>query len=82
MIRCTVGIRFSKLNKTAAMDRDKKPGVSEGKKEPNILPATEIASNPNPRANENIPERTAQHDKPAGGSENGINSEITDGEDA
>jgi hypothetical protein len=40
----------------------------------------EPAQNPNPRANENIPERT---EEPASGEKTeGVGSEITDGEDA
>jgi hypothetical protein len=54
------------------------PGVHEAA---NVLPATEIVENPNPRANENIRSKeddTAQekHDT------SGVGSEITDGEDA
>jgi len=48
---------------------------------PNVLPATEIARNPNPRANENIRDkitRTDGQNEPA----TGVGSEITDGEDA
>lgn len=54
-----------------------KPSPSE----PNVLPATEIARNPNPRANENIKEkitRTDGQNEPS----TGVGSEITDGEDA
>lgn len=51
------------------------------RRESNVLPATEIARNPNPRANENISEKITQTDgqnEPA----TGVGSEITDGEDA
>ena len=49
--------------------------------EPNVLPATEIRQNPNPRANENIKDRTnIQNPDPKNTS--GTGSEITDGEDA
>lgn len=47
--------------------------------EKNVLPATEVSKNPNPRANENIRERTApdgQMEKKS----HGAGSEITDGE--
>ena len=65
------------------MERDQQQqNSSEQKKEPNVLPATEIASNPNPRADENIRERSAQPDTQTQGSQSGINSEITDGESA
>ncbi len=46
-----------------------------------VIPETEVAKNPNPRANENIHSRTdepEQNDQ----SSKGIGSEITDGEDA
>ena len=46
----------------------------------NVLPPTEIAENPNPRANENIqrndPEKSEEQKT------SGVGSEITDGEDA
>ena len=61
---------------------DKTPDKGDAKKEPNVLPPTEIAGNPEPRANENIRERSAQPDTQTQGSHSGINSEITDGEDA
>ena len=53
--------------------KDKK---SESDKEPNILPATEVKKNPNPRANENIPDKEKATDQK---DESG--TEITDGED-
>ena len=49
---------------------------------PNVLPATEVVENPNPRANENIRERTADPEAGQDASTSGVGSEITDGEDA
>jgi hypothetical protein len=53
----------------------------EENRPPNVLPATEVARNPNPRANENLPQPPTpdgqMEDAPAG-----VGSEITDGEDA
>lgn len=52
------------------------------RREPNVLPPTEIVQNPNPKANENIRVRSeepkTQDNEPA----EGVGSEITDGEDA
>lgn len=47
-------------------------------KDPNILPATEVVKNPNPRANENIEGTKETSDD----QKNSTGSEITDGEDA
>ena len=49
----------------------------EHEKDPNVLPATEIVKNPNPRANENITEG----DKSPGVEKHSPGTEITDGED-
>ena len=60
-------------------DPDKNIHQQEEKRtEENMLPPTEIAKNPNPRANENIRERTA----PDGHMEkksHGVCTEVTDG---
>ena len=59
-------------------DRDSQSGndVNE-RRQPNVLPATEVVKNPNPRANGNLvdknPEEISQNDELPG-------SEITDGE--
>ncbi len=54
------------------------PKENEAEKhEPNVLPATEIAKNPNPRSNENIKNQNTKSTK----TPNGVGSEITDGED-
>jgi hypothetical protein len=47
------------------------------KKEPNVLPATEVVKNPNPRANENI----LGEENTSTGKDKKPGSEITDGED-
>lgn len=57
-------------------------GSNEAQRQSSDLPATEVASNPNPRANENIRERSAQPDTTTQGASKGVGSEITDGEDA
>ena len=61
-------------------DPDKNIHQQEEKRtEENMLPPTEIAKNPHPRANENIRERTApdgQMEKKS----HGVGSEVTDGE--
>ena len=49
------------------------------KRESNVLPATEVTKNPNPRANENI---TTGETKNRNEDTEGVGSEITDGEDA
>ncbi len=47
----------------------------------NVLPPTEIVENPNPRANENVASQsTSSGDKNK--QDQGVGSEITDGEDA
>ena len=46
------------------------------------VPATEIARNPNPRANENIKDKAEQENTTQPGTDNTVGSEITDGEDA
>ena len=61
------------------MDTGKKNNNTQ--REPSNLPATEIVKNPNPRANENIRERS-QEDKTIDEPATGVGSEITDGEDA
>ncbi|HEU4471632.1 MAG TPA: hypothetical protein VFR58_11140 [Flavisolibacter sp.] len=65
------------------MDRDQNSGPDRntGGKQSGTEPIEKaMAKNPNPRANENVPEEA----KKAPGHENseGIGSEITDGEDA
>jgi hypothetical protein len=61
-------------------DRENQAGNDvEERRQPNVLPATEIAQNPNPRANENIRTETDQNKKQDA---SGVGSEITDGEDA
>jgi hypothetical protein len=50
--------------------------------EPNVLPATEVVKNPNPRANENVRERTEDPATDTDAPTSGVGSEITDGEDA
>ena len=47
---------------------------------PNVIPATEIAKNPHPRANENIQEKITRTDGQHEPSTD-VGSEITDGED-
>ena len=47
----------------------------------NVLPATEIVENPNPRANENLP-RKDEMDRKGTNDDIEAGSEITDGEDA
>lgn len=62
------------------MERGKEnPKDHTATKEPNMIPPTEIARNPDPRANENI-----LKDKMPDGQmpDSGVGSEITDGEDA
>lgn len=48
---------------------------------PAVAPATEIARNPNPRANENLQEETRNASNSTDATEK-AGSEITDGEDA
>ena len=48
---------------------------------PSNLPATEIAKNPNPAANENINEETSSSISSNKNNKPGVGSEITDGED-
>ena len=50
-------------------------------RQPSNLPATEIVKNPNPRANENIPEDDADKTR-TDERTSSVGSEITDGEDA
>jgi hypothetical protein len=60
-------------------DPDKNIQQQKKRSEENVLPPTEIAKNPNPRANENIRERSApdgQMEKKS----HGAGSEVTDGE--
>jgi hypothetical protein len=63
------------------MDTGKKNNNNEVSRESSNLPATEIVKNENPRANENIRERTAD-DESLNSSPSDVGSEITDGEDA
>ena len=56
---------------------ENKNKIKDAKKEPNVLPATEVVKNPNPRANENI--RTKK--KTSAGEKQTTGREITDGED-
>jgi hypothetical protein len=46
------------------------------------MPATDIARNPNPRANENIPDKEAENASAPSDTTDTVGSEITDGEDA
>lgn len=46
--------------------------------QPNVLPATEVPRNPNPRANANLVDEPSEEEGPT----TGVGSEITDGEDA
>jgi hypothetical protein len=62
------------------MDTGKKNN-NESPRESSNLPATEIVKNDNPRANENIRERTSDDDS-LNQSSSDVGSEITDGEDA
>ena len=59
-------------------DDQHKPAPESGKKEPNVLPATEIPVNPNPRANANLSDKEELKDSKNRIS--GVGSEITDGE--
>ena len=58
--------------------KENKNRERDDKKDPNILPATEVVRNPNPRANENI----GKPKESTGDQKNSTGSEITDGEDA
>ena len=49
--------------------------------EPSILPATEIAQNPNPRANENIKDKISNTETKDTNASDTVGSEVTDGED-
>jgi hypothetical protein len=51
-------------------------------KQETSVPATEIARNPNPRANENIKDKAEQENTSRSGTDDTVGSEITDGEDA
>ena len=58
--------------------KEDKSQERDQEKDPNVLPATEIVKNPNPRANENITEVN----KSPGDQKHSTGTEITDGEDA
>jgi hypothetical protein len=81
-MRWTVGIRFSKLLQTTTMNMPDKDNREKSDSSQEIASRTDapLAKNANPRANENIRERTAEAD--AAENETGAGSEITDGEDA
>jgi len=63
------------------MKEDPQTSAKDQKREPNVLPPTEVVANPNPRANENLQDKsgetTMDNNDPAL-----TGSEITDGEDA
>jgi hypothetical protein len=62
-------------------DSSQQNGNKDQQTESNVLPATEVVSNPNPRANENIQNRESVSE--TGNSDDSLTgSEITDGEDA
>ena len=64
------------------MDTDRNTSRNNAKREPNVLPPTEIVQNPNPKANENIRVRTDEPQSQDKEPSYGVGSEITDGEDA
>jgi hypothetical protein len=63
------------------MDTDQKNTSEDNVGKPVVIPASEVAQNPNPRANENIRVRT-EPPKENKESSKSLGSEITDGEDA
>jgi hypothetical protein len=63
-------------------DQKNKSKNNNAKQHASVIPATEIARNPNPRANENIRDRSTPDPGKETGNKSGVGSEITDGEDA
>lgn len=61
---------------------DKRSTRDNTRKKPVVIPPDKIVQNPNSKANENIRVRTEKPAKQNNESSYGVDSEITDGEDA
>lgn len=56
--------------------------VDNTRRKPYVVTPNEVVQNPNPKANENIRERTGEPQPQINEPAYGVGSEITDGEDA